>query len=152
MRLPVVRTFAPLLGAMLLFAAACGPSDLVGKEKLNPIKDGASPAEVAAVIGEGPLKALQPADSMRIFHGFRTQVFLSEGKSYRVIWYREKAGSIEDPITREVETPVLLENDKVIGKGWTAFDEKSKEYNLPNPYRSGERLDSISKSLVPNKN
>jgi hypothetical protein len=62
-----------------------------------------------------------------------------------VIWYRETPGSVEEPITRENETPVLLQADTVIAAGWADFDETALKLNLPNPYRSQERLDSMIK-------
>lgn len=136
-----------------MLLAACGPSDLVGEKKLKPIKNGMTLTEVAGVMGDGPLKPSQPADSLRLFHGFRTQVFLAQGERYQVLWYREKAGSIEEAITREVETPILVHADTVMGKGWAFYDETASLLNLPNPYRSKDRLDSISKAqLAPKRN
>ena len=126
--------------------AACGPSDLVGKEKLAPIKDGAKIADVATIIGEGPLKPNQLDDSMRIFHGFRQQMFMAKGERYTVIWYRDTPGKIEDAVTREVETPILLHADTVMGKGWSYFDDTAEKLGLPNPDRASERIDSISKA------
>jgi len=63
-----------------------------------------------------------------------------------VVWYRDKPGSIEEEISRERETPVLLENDVVIGKGWAFFDQTAEEVGIPNPYRTRERLDSIAQA------
>lgn len=147
---PIVRRFAPAAGALLIFAAACGgTTDLVGKEKLDAVKDGAPIADVVAVIGEGPLKPNQPADSLRLFHGYRTQAFLAAGERYQVIWYREKAGNLEQPITREVETPIMLHADTVMGHGWQFFDEKTELLGIPNPLRSQARLDSIVKTQTP---
>lgn len=141
------------LGAIALATAvaACGPSDLVGKEKLAPIKDGAKIAEVAGIIGEGPLTPQQTDDSMRIFHGFRKQMFISKGERYTIIWYRDTPGRIEDAITRQVETPIVLHADTVMGKGWSYFDDTADKLGLPNPDRAGERIDSISKAQRANK-
>ncbi|MBL0937323.1 MAG: hypothetical protein IBJ03_00400 [Gemmatimonadaceae bacterium] len=134
------------LGSVMV---ACGPSDLVGDKKLGPIEGGMPIARVAEIIGNGPLTPLQPTDSIRLYHGFRTQIFLANGSQYRVIWYREAAGSIEDPITREQETPILLHADTVVGKGWSFYDDKAGELGIPNPYRDKERLDSISQAQTP---
>ncbi|HEY0930479.1 MAG TPA: hypothetical protein VGE27_11220, partial [Gemmatimonas sp.] len=116
------------------------------KEKLSPVKEGMTLQEVDGVIGKGPLDPMQPGDSLRLHNGFRTQVFLVAGKQYMVIWYRDTPGSIEDQITRKTETPLLLEGGKVIAKGWSDFDSKAEELNIPNPYRSHERLDSIAEA------
>ena len=140
------NTFILAAIAVTSAAAACGASDLVGKEKLAPIKDGAKIGDLASVIGDGPLKPTQVDDSLRLYHGFRQQMFLAKGERYRVIWYRETPGTLDDSITRNVETPILLQADTVIGKGWSYFDDAADKIGLPNPARAAERLDSISKS------
>ena len=46
---------------------------------------------------------------------------------YKVLWYREAAGSVEEPIVREKETPILLRGDSVLVKGWDDFDDTARE-------------------------
>ena len=147
----VVRRIAPLSGALLILLAACdsGPKDVVGDGKLDPLKGGTPIAEVTTLLGEGPLKPRQPSDTLRLYHGYRTQAFLAQGERYTVLWYREKAGDVEEPITRELETPILMHADTVVGHGWSFYDKKSGELGIPNPLRGRERLDSISKSQQP---
>ena len=141
-----VRLGACLGAVVLLSLAACGPSDLVGKDKLGKIKDGATLAEVASAIGEGPLKPLQPGDSARLFHGYRNQQFLAKGQTYRIIWVRDEPGSIEDQVVREKESPIVMVGDSVIGTGWSFFDDTAESIGLPNPYRAKDRLDSMSRA------
>jgi len=120
----------------------------VGKDKLGKIKEGAKLADVAAVIGEGPVKPMQPGDSLRLFHGYRNQQFLANGQTYRVIWVRDEPGSLEDEVVREKESPIVMVGDSVIGTGWTFFDNTAASVGLPNPYRTKERLDSLSRASV----
>lgn len=149
----IVRRFAPVTGALLILLAACGgTSDLVGKDKLQGIKEGTKLADVVTSIGEGPLKPIQPGDSVRLHHGYRVQEFFASGDRYKVIWYREKAGNVEEAITRQNETPILLHADTVMGTGWNYFDEKAEKLGIPNPMRDAARLDSIAKSQQPKKN
>jgi len=137
-----------LIGGLLLLAA-CGPSDLIGESKMDDLRVGMPLDSVVTVLGEGKLVPNQPADSLRLYRGFRQQQFLVNGTTYRVLWYREAPGNIEEEITREKETPVLFAGDTVIAAGWSEFDDKAAELNIPNPYRTMERLDSISKSQLP---
>lgn len=104
---------------------------------------------VLSVIGSGPLTPNQPSDSLRLVNGFRTQVFLVKGEQYRLIWFREAPGSIEEEISRERETPILLGGSgQVVAKGWADFDSKAADLGLPNPYRTRERLDSMSNAQL----
>lgn len=108
-------------------------------------------AEVDAIIGKGVLEPMQPGDSLRLHNGYRSQVFLIQGQRYTVIWYRDTPGSIEDQITRETETPILFSGaNTVLAKGWSNFDKKAEELDIPNPFRSRERLDSISQAQSKN--
>ncbi len=135
--------------ALLCSFAACGPSDIVGKDRLRSIATGLSVDSVITLLGPGPLSPLQPTDSLRLKAGYLTQTFLVAGEQYRILWYRESPGSVEDPITRETMTPILFRGDGVIAAGWADFDRKARELDIPNPYRSRERLDSIASTQAP---
>ena len=141
-----VRKLPALSLCSTFLFTACGPSDLVGEDKLSAIKPGMTRAAMAAIIGTGPLKPNQLSDTVRLYSGYRRQAFLAGGAQYDVIWYREKAGNIEEEITRERETPILLNADTVVVSGWAEFDDKAQELGIPNPYRDRERLDSMSKA------
>ena len=132
----------PVAAALLL--AACGPSDLVGKDIIGDLRVGMPRDSVLAILGTGSLTPNQPSDSLRLVKGFRQQQFFTNGAMYQIIWYREKPGSVEEPIARETDTPVLLQADTVVAAGWADFDEAASRLNLPNPYRSQERLDSLA--------
>ena len=134
-----------IVAAATAALAACGPSDLVGKDKIGKLDVGMSRDSVLLVLGTGTLTPNQPGDSLRLIQGFRQQQFFAGGSMYQVIWYRETPGSVEEAITRENETPVLLQADTVIAAGWADFDDTALKLNLPNPYRSQERLDSMIK-------
>jgi hypothetical protein len=143
---------ATLVGTLTLAAlTACGPSDMVGSKRLKPIHKGMTLDSVAAVIGDGPLTVNQPADSLRLFHGFRIQAFFVKGAMYKVLWYREAPGTVEESIEREKETPILLKSDSVLVKGWNDFDDTAQEIGIPDPYREKERVDSIAKTQMKGK-
>jgi len=142
-------TTGRLLATLSLAAVtACGPSDLVGEKTIGKLNTGMRLEEVGKIIGNGPLKANSPADSMRLFQGYRRQVFLASGNQLLVVWYRDTPGDIEQEIVRDRETPIVFSADTVIAKGWSEFDEAAQKNGLPNPYRTMERLDSISKSQL----
>jgi hypothetical protein len=142
----VVSARALVSAVAVLALAACGPKDLVGKDKLDPIKEGMPKDSVLTIIGTGPLTPVNAPDVVRLQNGFRTQAYLVNGMNYRVLWYREAIGTLDDSISRQTDTPILFRNDTVMGWGWSYYDKKSEEIGLPNPLHDRERLDSISKS------
>jgi len=147
----VVRTRALVSAALLLATVACGTgdSDAVGASKLDAIEEGMPKDSVLPLLGTGPLIPIKAPDVLRLANGFRTQIYLVNGANYQVIYYREALGSLEDSISRTVETPILLKNDTVMGWGWSFYEKKSSEIGLPNPLNGAARLDSIGKSQQP---
>lgn len=144
----VVRTRALVSVALVLAVIACGggESDAVGASKLDAIDEGMPKDSVLPIIGTGPLTPIKAPDVLRLVNGFRTQIYLVNGVNYQVIYYREALGSLEDSISRAVETPILLKNDTVMGWGWNYYEKASADLGLPNPLNKAARLDSIAKS------
>lgn len=136
--------------AATLLLAACGPSD-IGKAKLKALPQGAKRDAVVATMGTGPLAPTTPADEPRIVNGFRHQVYITAGKQFEVLWYREAPGTLSDPIVRETDTPIVIEGDTLAGWGWKFFSPYAAQYNLPDPSHERARVDSIAKSQLPKK-
>lgn len=147
----VVRTRALVSAAILFGISACGPSDVVGKDKLDPIKEGMTKQSVMPILGTGPIQPTRANDAVRITNGYRTQSYFVNGANYSVIWYREAIGTLDDSISRQTDTPILFRNDTVMGRGWSYFDKTATEIGLPNPLHDRERLDSIAKSQAPSR-
>ena len=133
-----------------LALAACGPSDL-GASKLKGLPKGASRTSVLAAMGTGPLAPNGPNQQARIVNGFRHQVYLNlkDGGTYEFLWYREEPGTVEDPIVKKRETPVVIVADTLVGWGWKFFSEYAKKERLPDPSQDQARLDSIYKAQNP---
>ena len=115
-----------------------------------PLRTDTSRDSVLAVMGTGPLVGTG-VDTLRMAHGFRRQAFMVAGAQYEVLWYRDTPGTLDDPILKERETPLVIEDNKLKGLGWSFYDKLAQEKNLPNPSLSKQRLDSIVQSQQPKK-
>lgn len=131
----------------LLFLAACGGD--VGAEKLKGLAKGATRDVVLSTLGTGPVTAIRPDDQLRVVNGHRRQVFVSQARQIEVIWYREEPGSLDDRITQQTETPVVVESDTLVGWGWKFYQPFAASMKLPDPVRDSLRLDSIVRSQRP---
>ena len=131
--------------AATVFLAACGQSD-VGKAKLKSIPPAARRDAVLAAMGTGPLAPTFPNEAPRIVNGFRRQMYITNGKTYEIFWYREEPGTVADPILKERETPVVMEGDTLAGWGWKFFSAYAATTHLPDPTQEKARLDSIYKA------
>lgn len=131
--------------ATTVFLAACGPSD-VGAAKLKGIPKASRRETVLGAMGNGPLAPTIPSDQPRIVNGFRRQMYITNGKTYEIFWYRDEPGTLADPIVRERETPVVMEGDTLAGWGWKFFTPYAAAAHLPDPSQEKARLDSIYKA------
>ncbi|WP_145979003.1 DUF3192 domain-containing protein [Gemmatimonas phototrophica] len=134
MKTRFVRTTYITFATALTLLGACGDSGAgdVGADKLEPIAEGTSRDSVLLVMGEGPLTA-QYSDTMRLEHGFRRENYVIDGKSYEVLYYRELQGNVAEQVQQAKETPVVLQNGKVLGWGWKYYLEAMESLKLPNP-------------------
>lgn len=132
MKTSFVRT-SLALGAVLVLAACGDSSPDIGADKLEPLAEGTPKDSVLLVMGEGPLTA-QFADTLRLEKGFRRETYLIDGKQYEVLYYRELQGNVAEPVQQAKETPIVLQNGKVLGWGWKYYVKTAMpDLKLPNP-------------------
>lgn len=124
-----IRRCAFALGIAVL--TACGPAD-IGSDVLRGIEEGTPRDAALSALGQGPLDATGH-DTMRVVNGFRRQMFFVDGTNYEVIYFRRDTGSIDDPISRTTETPLVLIDGKVAGQGWQYYSDLAPKANLPLP-------------------
>lgn len=148
--IPPRRRSVTVAAALLLAGAlaACGPSD-VGASRLKALDPGASRDAVVAAMGAGPLASADTKDVPRLVNGFRRQAFITNGRAVEILWYREAPGSLDDPILRTAETPVVIEADTLVGWGWKFFPQFASDNNIPDPERGQRWEDSVAKASAP---
>lgn len=122
--------------ALVVGAAACASEEAVpevGADILSALDEGTPKAKLLEVMGTGPLVA-QFADTLRVERGFRKSLYIVDGKSYEVLFYREKPGNVSETVKANLETPVVLSDAKVLGWGWKYYvEEAMPKYKLPTP-------------------
>ena len=127
--------------------AAC--SGDLGAAKLKGIPKGAKRDVVLSTMGTGPLTATRETDALRVVNGFRRQIFIAQARQIEVLWYREQPGTLDDPISQQTETPVVVEADTLVGWGWKFYSPFAVTMKLPDPARDSIRLDSMVKASAP---
>ena len=142
------RWFSAAALVTTLAVAACGPSD-VGASRLKAIPKGAKRPEILTAMGTGPLSPKSASEQPRIVNGFRHQMYITNGGGYEILWYREEPGTVEDPILKTRETPIVVVGDTLVGWGWKFFTPYAQQEHLPDPSRDKARLDSIYKAQNP---
>ncbi|MDQ8158628.1 MAG: DUF3192 domain-containing protein [Gemmatimonadota bacterium] len=131
--MPAVFVRRAVRTAIVLLLAACSSdSQEVGAERLKAVRDGMPRDSVMAILGTGPLTA-RYADTLRVDHGFRRSVYLVDGQTIEVLYYREQPGDVTEAVQQDTETPIVLADGKALGWGWASYADAMKQYNLPSP-------------------
>jgi hypothetical protein len=135
------RSLILTIGALL---AACG-SDEVAADKLDDVIAGMPKDSVLARLGPGPLTAAG-ADTVRVERGFRQMRYFINGTQYQVLYARELAGDVSEPVRQETETPIVFDQDgRVLGWGWRYYVEEAiAKLALPTPL-----VDTLPTAPVP---
>lgn len=130
-----VRSLILASTSLLALAAACSDYSEVGEELLEPITAGVTRDSLLKVMGSGPLTG-RYADTLSLDHGFRLSQYLLNGQLYEVLYYREAAGDVKEPVRQEMETPIIIKDGKVLGWGWKYYVEEGiKGFGLPTPLK-----------------
>ena len=95
------------------------------------IRAGMTVESVYAALGQGQFTGTGPADTIRIMHGHRAQMFVTSSRMVRVLFARTTKGALDGPIQRSNDTPIVIEGASVLGYGWADFDRLAKEIGLP---------------------
>jgi hypothetical protein len=141
----ILRRVGVLLALPLLLFSACsdetevalsGNTSAAGKSAdadadAGTIRAGMSVDAVYAAIGQGQFTGTGPADTIRIMHGHRAQMFVTSSRLIRVLFARQAKGTLDGPIQRSNDTPIVIEGASVLGYGWADFDRLAKDIGLP---------------------
>lgn len=135
MQASFVRRGSLILLAVAAFTvSACGDRE-VGASRLNKTHAGMPRDSVLEIIGTG-MVAATGADTMRVVSGHHRQMFFINGNNVEVIWVRETAASVNDPLTKDVATPVVFADNKLAGWGWKYYADGGAKLGLKDPIYS----------------
>lgn len=115
-------TVVALAAAML--AAACGPD-----KRVQALNTGITRDSVLSVISHD-LKPGTPPDSFP--NVYKRSRYLINGRNYEVLYFTpndEKQG--KDSVATKKLTPLVLVENKLVGKGWGVWDSVSKANKIP---------------------
>ena len=130
----VRRSTLSLVILASLALAACGDRE-IGASRLKKTHAGMPRDSVLEVLGRG-MVAATGADTARVVDGHHRQAFFINGKTIEVIWVRETAASVNDPLTKDVATPVVFADDKLAGWGWKYYADGGAKLGLKDPIYS----------------
>ena len=123
------------IGSLLLAISCWGTRYVVAIEdnrsRISQLELGMSPNDVDRVMGVGTQFAYKAA---RVANPWRVDAFrLADGTSVRIQYYlterpRNKARAQENELT-----PVVLENDRLVGWGWSYLKRMTDRYQISIP-------------------
>lgn len=123
---PSVRRSALAVAAVAVavLSAACGPD-----KRVQALNTGITRDSVLSVISHD-LKPGTPSDSFP--NVYKRNRYLINGRNYEVLYFTpndEKQG--KDSVATKKLTPLVLVENKLVGKGWDVWDSVSKANKIP---------------------
>lgn|SRR5690606_12620638 len=135
---------AVLLPVLLL--PACGTSETIRTQnsaRLERLQPGMSRSEVLAVMGTGPAEATTerpPFVPVQIDNPYRRDTFEADGSAWEVLYYLTTLRRVDNAITLDELTPIVLRDGVLVGWGQAFWDEQVREYEIALPGPDGRRL------------
>ena len=53
-----------------------------------------------------------------------------EGNAIEILWYYTDIKKVDDAITKDEQTPIILENNAVVGMGWGFYEDYAKRKEI----------------------
>lgn len=109
---------------LMIFLVSCTTTEKIksiNRENLSKLQIGFSKQEVLQLMGT---KTIETNDGSKyiINNPWKSEWFTgSSSTTYEVIYYYTDTNKADRAITEDELTPIILENNKVIGWGWSSF-------------------------------
>jgi hypothetical protein len=115
--------------------AACAIAGLTGcqDKRIKELNTGMPRDSVLSVLSRG---AKPGAGIDSLVNVYTSERFLIDGKNYEILYFapdNQKAG--KDSVARKDLTPVVLVDNRLVGKGWAFWDSASAAHKIPVPKR-----------------
>ena len=121
-----VRRFFPGVAALLASTVVVACQD----KRVNQLDTGIGRDSVLQILTEGATRSA--TDS--IPNVYKRSRYLMDGKEYEILYFTPKnvrSGATKDSIPMRELTPVVLSDDKLIGRGWAFWDSLSLAHKRP---------------------
>lgn len=140
-----------LIGASIFLSCGCmtitpesSDGDLAAKnlQKAHSLKIGMPKADALSVMGTGEVRVRTayyqygnqwqfPFDSLSVRNPVRNELWNSPaGKTYEILFYFTRIVALDGIVGDDETTPLIMENDILIGQGWPFFNELIKKESL----------------------
>ena len=114
-----------------LLLISCGPSlELVkstNRSNLNKISLGFTKSEVLNIMGTSTIKT---SDGTIVTSPFRNETMNENGKSYEILFFYTDTKKTDGVITDDELTPIVFNDNKVVGFGWSFMKDNIKKYQI----------------------
>jgi len=97
---------------------------------LDKLQSGMSRARVLEIMENKPLTAYQDGEKITVTNPLREETLIGKEKSVDILYYMTAGGSGDYTITDDKLTPVVFEDNKLIGLGWGFLEETAKNYEI----------------------
>lgn len=131
-----------ILLALLSFATVVSAQDIRKKPNLNDVRSFNRSNLIKIEIGMSKPEVIQSMGGIRTFQTYTSTEFLvrkrgdiinnpfnrdikvdKNGKTIEILWYYTDTKKSDNAINKDELTPIILEENKVIGMGWSFYKD-----------------------------
>lgn len=119
----------PLLLVLIVFLSGCATLDsirLVNRQRLLQLSIGMSKQDVLKVMGT----KTETDGFQSINNPYRSETLRGENKTLEVLYYYTDIKKSDGAITDDELTPLVFDDGKLIGWGWSFFEDTAKKYEI----------------------
>ena len=121
------KALALLLCLGLFGCASMDAIRTTNRENLNKLSIGMTKSEVLSLMGTETIKTMVQT----ITNPYKTEILQGKnGKTLEVLYYYTEIKRTDDIITDDSLTPLVFDNGKLIGWGWSFLQDNVHKYEL----------------------
>ena len=127
-----MRKYVPIFMAILIIAGCATASGVrvMNRENLLRLSIGMTKQEVLNTMGTKTFEIYGDGVDTKINNPYRSEIIPDEGKNLEVLYYYTDVKQTDGAVTDDELTPLVLDQGKLIGWGWSFLHDNVKKYEL----------------------
>jgi hypothetical protein len=117
----------------ILIIAGCATASgvrVMNRENLLRLSIGMTKQEVLNTMGTKTFEIYGDGVDTKINNPYRSEIIPDEGKNLEVLYYYTDVKQTDGAVTDDELTPLVLDQGKLIGWGWSFLHDNVKKYEL----------------------
>lgn len=101
------------------------------RERLNKVSIGMTKEEVLNIMGTKRINAYDDMSLVEVINNpYKTEILRGKDRTFEVLYYYTEHKRADGAISDDELTPLVFDEGKLIGWGWSFFEDTTQKYEL----------------------